>query len=65
MANNIVVVGAVMHLGAVHAAQTFAPNVDQQVALVNGFDFDQEALLLKAKAILLRVVCFAPQSPAF
>lgn len=53
MANNIVVIGAVIHLGSVHAAQTFAPNVGQQVAIVNGFEFDQEAVLLKAKALLL------------
>ncbi|KZP22525.1 hypothetical protein FIBSPDRAFT_890401 [Athelia psychrophila] len=55
MTSNIVVVGAVIHLGAAHAAQTFAPNMGQQVALVNGFDIDQEAVLLKAKALLLQV----------
>lgn len=44
-----------MHLGATHASQTFAPNMGQQIALVNGFQFDQEAVLLKAKALLLCV----------
>lgn len=55
MANNIVVIGAVIHLGAAHAAQTFAPNLAQQMTLVNGFEIDQEAVLLKAKALLLCV----------
>lgn len=55
MANNIVVIGAVIHLGAAHAAQTFAPNIGQQAALVDAFEIDQEATLLKAKAVLLYV----------
>lgn len=62
MANNIVVIGAVIHLGPAHAAQTFAPNIGQQVALVNGFQFDQESVLLKAKAHL---VCVPSPSSCF
>lgn len=56
MAHNIAVVGAVIHLGSAHAAQTFAPNVGQQVAIIKGFDIeDEQTLLLKAKCHLLYV----------
>lgn len=56
MAHNIAVVGAVIHLGSAHAAQTFAPNLGQQVALVRGFEVgDEQAVLLKAKSFLLYV----------
>lgn len=54
MAHNIAVVGAVIHLGSAHAAQTFAPNLGQQVALVGGFEIgDEQAILLRAKSFLL------------
>ncbi|KZP07907.1 hypothetical protein FIBSPDRAFT_965240 [Athelia psychrophila] len=54
MAHNIAVVGAVIHLGPSHSAQTFAPNLSQQVALIKGFDVqDEQMMLLKAKASLI------------
>lgn len=56
MAHNIAVVGAVIHLGPSHSAQTFTPNLSQQVALIKGFDVqDEQMALLKAKACLMYV----------
>ncbi|KZP21987.1 hypothetical protein FIBSPDRAFT_953313 [Athelia psychrophila] len=56
MSSNIAVVGAVIHLGSTDAAQTFAPTLGLQAALVNGFGLNEQASLLKAKAMLMHVL---------
>lgn len=53
MSSNVAVVGAVIHLGTADAAQTFAPTLGHQAALVKGFGYDEQACLLKAKALLM------------
>lgn len=53
MTSNVAVVGAVIHLGTADAAQTFAPTIGHQAALVKGFGYDEQACLLKAKALLM------------
>lgn len=56
MSHNIAVVGAVIHLGPSHSAQTFAPNLSQQVAIIKGFGIEDEQMaLLKAKSHLMYV----------
>lgn len=58
MTSNIAVVGAVIHLGSADAAQTFAPTLGHQAALVKGFGQDEQECLLKAKALLMYVISF-------
>lgn len=53
MSHNIAVIGAVIHLGAVHAVQTFAPTLGHQAALASGFGYDEQSMLLQAKAHLM------------
>lgn len=53
MAHNIAVVGAVIHMGGVHASQTFAPTLGHQAALVSGFGVDEQEVLLTAKSHLM------------
>lgn len=53
MAHNVAVVGAVIHLGAVHASQTFAPTTGHQAALISGFGIDEQSVLLAAKSHLM------------
>lgn len=55
MAGNIAVVGAVINLSSADAAQTFAPTIGHQAALVQGFEYNEHAALLKAKALLMSV----------
>lgn len=62
MAHNVAVVGAVIHLGATHAAQTFAATMSHQAALVRGFEIDEQACLLSAKSHLMHV---SPPLPEF
>lgn len=53
MSGNIAVVGAVINLGSADAAQTFAPTLGHQAALAKGFGYNEQAGLLKAKALLM------------
>ncbi|KAF7966725.1 hypothetical protein HWV62_37269 [Athelia sp. TMB] len=53
MGYNIAVIGAVIHLGAENASLTFASDVEQNLAVVKGFEVDQQEWLLKAKSILM------------
>lgn len=55
MAGNIAVVGVVINLNSADAAQTFAPTIGHQAALVQGFGYDEQAALLKAKSLLMSV----------
>lgn len=65
MSGNIAVVGAVINLSNMDAAQTFAPTIGHQAALVRGFGYDEQAVLLKAKSLLMLVTSttiFIPSS---
>lgn len=53
MSGNIAVVGAVINLGSADAAQTFTPTLGHQAALAKGFGYNEQAGLLKAKALLM------------
>lgn len=55
MGYNIAVVGAVIHLGPEHASSMFGADLEQNAALMKGFDVKQEDWLLKAKSILMSV----------
>ena len=55
MGYNIAVVGAVLHLGPELASTTFAANMEQNLAMLKGFNVDQQEWLLKAKSILMYV----------